>query len=289
MKEQEIILTIGLPASGKSYWADEFVQKNPEYVILNRDDLRVMLQSRKRYAKFSKWRETLVTNIQTQTAIDAIALGKSVIISDTNLNAEYRKKWVQVAKDNNVKYTLKMFTDTPLDVCLKRDAKREFPVGQRVIMRMFNQAQEEYWPKPAFIDGLDNCYLVDVDGTLASMHNRGPFEWNKVGNDNPKQDVIDIVNALHDAGNTIIICSGRDGISKADTIDWMEKHGVKWDYFYIRPEKDNRKDTIIKKEIYDNEIKGKFNVKGVFDDRNCVVGMWRELGLTVCQVNYGDF
>jgi len=289
MKQQEIILTIGLPASGKSYWADEFVQKNPEYVILNRDDLRVMLQSRKRYSKFSKWRETLVTNIQVQGAIDALAMGKSVIISDTNLKAEYRKTWVKVAKEANVKYTLKMFTDTGLDVCLDRDKKREFPVGQRVIMRMFKQNQDEYWPKPVYNADLDDIWIFDVDGTLANMTTRGPFEWNKVGDDAPNMPVINLLKTIKKSGQKIVIMSGRDGSCKELTESWFNKYNIEYDAFYIRPAKDNRKDTLIKQELYNNHVKGKYNVAGVVDDRDQVIGLWRQLGLPTYQCNYGDF
>ena len=41
--------------------------------------------------------------------------------------------------------------------------------------------------------------------------------------------------------------------------------------------------------MYEENIEGKYNVVTVFDDRNQVVEMWRSLGLSVCQVNYGDF
>jgi len=78
-------------------------------------------------------------------------------------------------------------------------------------------------------------------------------------------------------------------VCKDLSIDWMAKHGMTYNHFYIRPEGDCRKDTLIKEEIYDNHIKGKYNVLGVFDDRDQVVHMWRHLGLTVFQVNYGAF
>ena len=57
----------------------------------------------------------------------------------------------------------------------------------------------------------------------------------------------------------------------------------------MRPEGNNEKDSIIKKRIYEDHIKGKFNVEFVLDDRNQVVEMWRELGLTCLQVAEGDF
>ena len=43
------------------------------------------------------------------------------------------------------------------------------------------------------------------------------------------------------------------------------------------------------KEIYDNELKGKYNIKFIVDDRDQVVKMWRSLGLTVLQCAEGNF
>jgi hypothetical protein len=46
---------------------------------------------------------------------------------------------------------------------------------------------------------------------------------------------------------------------------------------------------VVKLEIFDREIRERYYVVGVFDDRNKVVSMWRSLGLTVYQVADGDF
>ena len=43
----------------------------------------------------------------------------------------------------------------------------------------------------------EKAIIVDVDGTLADMRGiRGPFEWDKVSQDKPHQDVIDLVKDL---------------------------------------------------------------------------------------------
>lgn len=57
----------------------------------------------------------------------------------------------------------------------------------------------------------------------------------------------------------------------------------------MRPEGDERKDSIVKQEIYEKYIKDRYNVRFVLDDRNQVVDMWREVGLKVLQVAPGDF
>ena len=57
---------------------------------------------------------------------------------------------------------------------------------------------------------------------------------------------------------------------------------------FMRPKDDYRKDSLVKKEIYNNEL-SKYNVLFVYDDRNQVVDMWRELGVKVFQVEPGNF
>jgi hypothetical protein len=52
---------------------------------------------------------------------------------------------------------------------------------------------------------------------------------------------------------------------------------------------DSRRDSVVKREIFEREVRDRYHVVGVFDDRMQVVKMWRELGLTVFQVAEGDF
>lgn len=51
----------------------------------------------------------------------------------------------------------------------------------------------------------------------------------------------------------------------------------------------NRKDVVIKRELFDRYIRDNYQVLFVLDDRNQVVDMWRELGLKCLQVAPGDF
>lgn len=286
---QEVVVTIGLPASGKTTWANEWIDNHPDYININRDDIRLAMQGRKRYAKFSSWREDIVTETALTMARASLNESKSVIISDTNLNPKLREQWKAFARERDVNYREVFFTDVPYGVCIQRDARREHPVGAKVIMGMYNRYKDVYWNTPVYDENLPDAYIFDVDGTLAQMNGRSPFAWDKVDTDLPKEAVIQVLHSLHARGNKIIICSGRDGSCKEMTEDWFRANGIWWDEFFIRPAGDNRKDYLIKEEIYRNDIEGKFNVLGVFDDRDQVVHVWRHLGLTCFQVDYGDF
>jgi hypothetical protein len=57
----------------------------------------------------------------------------------------------------------------------------------------------------------------------------------------------------------------------------------------MRKSGDLRKDSIVKQEIYEQFILNQYNTAFVLDDRDQVVRVWRDLGLTCLQVVYGDF
>ncbi len=132
--------------------------------------------------------------------------------------------------------------------------------------------------------------LVDIDGTVALMAGRSPYDWSRVGSDAPNQPVIAAVRAMHAAGHEIVFCSGRDEVCRAETEAWLELYvGVPYAGLFMRPAHDSRKDSVVKREIFESEIRDRWRIVGVFDDRQQVVRMWRAIGLTVFQVAEGDF
>jgi uncharacterized HAD superfamily protein len=136
----------------------------------------------------------------------------------------------------------------------------------------------------------EKAVMVDVDGTLADMRGvRGPFEWDKVHLDKPHQDVIQLVRDLSLIGRQIIIMTGRDGVAEDATKQWLASHGVPYDNFFIRPQGNFEKDSIIKSRIYMDHIRDNYDVEFILDDRDQVVEMWRSIGLRCLQVAPGDF
>lgn len=136
---------------------------------------------------------------------------------------------------------------------------------------------------------MTKAIIVDIDGTLAKMNGRGPFEWNRVGEDKINEPVRQMVNAFADRAQ-VIIFSGRDGCCRKDTEMWLALNNVRYDALFMRPEGNFEKDCIIKRRLFDEHVAGKYDIQFVVDDRNQVVDMWRkDLGLTCFQVDYGDF
>ena len=295
-----LLITRGLPASGKTTFARKL---QPRVVRVNRDDLRRMLHGRR---LFTQSAEGQVTGAQ-RAAVEALLRAHAdVIVDDTNLRAKTVREWAELAARFGAVFEVHDFTDVPLAVCIRRDAERpeDERVGEEGIRRMHDRyLAGRNLPLPVpFVDpggpglvyeadpDLPAAVLVDIDGTVALMGDRSPYDWSRVGSDTPNQAVIGAVRAMYAAGNAIVFCSGRDEVCRAETEAWLELYvGVPYEALFMRPEDDSRKDAVVKREIFDAEIRERWRITGVFDDRQQVVRMWRALGLTVFQVAEGDF
>jgi hypothetical protein len=136
---------------------------------------------------------------------------------------------------------------------------------------------------------------VDIDGTVAKMGVRDPFDETRVHEDQPHVDVIDLVQILQLRGYRVIFMSGRTSACRAETERWLNFHykgnsGMYYyDHLYMRAKGDGRPDHVVKLELFDKYIRHVYDVRYVLDDRNKVVEMWRSIGLRVLQVAPGAF
>lgn len=130
--------------------------------------------------------------------------------------------------------------------------------------------------------------IVDIDGTLAHMSGRSPYDYTQVHTDTVDEVIRDLIGHYH-RSHSIFIVSGRKNVCRLDTEDWLRKHTVPYIELYMRADGDDREDSIVKKEIFFLQIDPFYTVDFVLDDRNRVVKMWREIGLKCLQVAEGDF
>jgi len=274
-------MTKGLPGSGKSFWAEQYQRENPTTKIICKDDLRAMLDS----GKWSGGREKYIVRTRNLLVEQSLAEGHDVIVADTNLHGKHQIVLKSIAADYEAEFIVKDFTDVPIKTCIQRDIGRSKSVGEKVIKNMYNQFLVE--PKDFDVtQDLDKvqAIIVDIDGTLASCAGiRSPYDGDKVHLDIPNTRLIDVVNALSEQF-WVIICTGREAKYALKTQEWLDSNGVHYDSFYSRETGDQRKDSIIKQEIYEREIKPSYDVRIVFDDRPQVIRMWKEIGLLVADV-----
>lgn len=146
---------------------------------------------------------------------------------------------------------------------------------------------------------LPKTVIFDLDGTIADYEHRRHFvekekkEWDSFHGacekDAPQEWCVNLMHMLQREGILVAIVTGRPDNFKAQTKEWLSRHGIGYDMLHMVKHGDHRNDNIIKKEIYDEEFKDKFNVLFVIDDRKRVVDMWRSIGLTCLQCAEGDF
>lgn len=281
-------MTKGLQGSGKSTWAKGVVSKDANWKRINKDDLRQMIDG----GKWSKINETYI--IETRNSLIELFLkaNLNVIVDDTNFSPNHEKDLRALALKHGAEFEVNdSFLKVPLEECIENDKRRVIGyVGKKVIMDTYNQYLKAKAYKVPFNPKLTSCYIFDIDGTLALMNDRSPFEWDHVDTDLPNESVVNIYKNLRKTSDAhFIILSGRDEICRTKTENWLIENIGFYDALFMRPKDDMRKDSIVKKELYEAFIKDKYNVLGVFDDRNQVVELWRSIGLTCFQVADGDF
>lgn len=298
-----LYLTRGLPAAGKTTWAKAWVAEDPERrARVNRDDLRQMLYGA---ARLTFAQEAAVTEASRNAVRALLATGRDVVADDMNLRPKYVREWARFAAANGANVETVEFP-VSVDESVERDANRERSVGEEAIramaLRFTRKGQlqpvsddafdaepgiEPYQSKP----GTPAAIMVDIDGTLALMGDRSPYDLTRCSGDTPNHAVIEAVRVARAAGVRVIYCSGREDVARVDTEAWLAEHAGRHDDepLFMRAAEDRRKDAVVKREIFDREIRDNYDVRYVLDDRQQVVDMWRSLGLTVFQVAPGDF
>lgn len=312
-----LFITRGLPASGKTHWALAMVEASPgEMVRVNRDELRRGML-RADYHQPCSAEEAAVT-IAQKAMVEALLLkSRSVIVDDTNLRARYVRDWLELARKTLAAAIVVDFTGVPLDVCLARDLKRDGKayVGAEVIRGMHARFLASLNGAPLPIPelsplGVDpyagvvpyvspdthrQAFLVDLDGTLALMNGRSPYDESCVDQDLPNWPVIETVRALIDRGLIPIYMSGRTDGCREATEAWLLRHiglpharlgGL---LLHMRKQGDQRPDHVVKLELFNTHIRDRYDVLLAIDDRDQVVTLWRRLGITCLQVADGDF
>lgn len=304
METRKIIICRGIQGSGKSTWAKQWCHEDPEHrVRFNNDDIRNMLGD--------YWvpdREKLVTEAKANMITFALITGYDVVVDNMNLNPK-EDTWIRtlctnIEKDKGIHIDIE-YKDffIPVEECIRRDAMRPNPIGEKVIKDTWRRYRtfiiqqninEMLSKRPEHVDGARPAILVDMDATLCLNTTGRPYYGEGAAegmlNDIAVEGICNLVKSLYEK-RTIFIITGREGTPEIieATKKWLDSNSIKVDGLFFRPVKDYSPGAECKKKIYEDNIKGKYNVEFVLDDNYKCVEMWREQGLVCLQPNEGKF
>jgi predicted kinase len=311
----ELIILVGISGSGKSTWSQKEWELNPtKTVIVNRDKIRELLfgfteaQSVLYYQRTDLNKlENQVTKYQDELISFSLRNGKKVIVDNTHLKQSYLNEYSKY--DCSKRFIL---FNINRNEAVERDRNRKRRVGSTVIDSQIKQLNTllgknyvlgeglQQMPEGIFEVDFDlksenktivqctmlpKAIICDIDGCLAQMTDRNPYDWNRVYEDKVQEHIKNIVNFHFENGYEVFIFTGRDGSCYGLTKEWLEDNGVKFHHLYSRKEKDQRKDSVIKEELFREHVMNKYYVELVIDDRMQVIRMWNDLGLTVLSNN----
>jgi predicted kinase len=278
----------GLPASGKSTRAKQMQIKLGNTKVVNRDQLRAMLDD----SRWSRGNEFFTLTIRDAIIREALREGKNVIVDDTNLAPRHETDLRALAKECSATFEIVDMTDVTVDECIARDGDRTKYVGAKVIIDMWWKYLRPTPTPPPVMEDKPWTVICDIDGTVANMNGRDPFDETKVGDDLPRTHIIDMVNTYCTAKGThhLIFMSGRSTACKNTTHDWIIKHFNRYTFtLLMRTAGDSRRDSIVKRELYDKYIRDYYNVAAIFDDRPQVIReCWYALGFEDRLFNVGN-
>lgn len=301
----KLLILVGAPGSGKSTFARYFIRTEDNWVRVNRDDFRLMQFGD---SLMSPFYEERITKMVEASVIALLKNRTNVIIDATNSSLRSLEDMVRTYTEY-ADISFKVF-DLPVEELVKRCDKRceqtgkfipKSAIEKHVTQLQYTKEKFDFKPIPRALKetsityadqdtSLPKAVICDLDGTLSLLNGRDPYNASTADQDLLNTPVAMVLKMVKQQGYKVILLSGRENAYREPTERFLAKYQIDYDLLLMRDTNDYRKDNIIKKELFLEEIQGKYFVEFLLDDRNQVVDMWRrELALPCFQVNYGDF
>lgn len=182
------------------------------------------------------------------------------------------------------------FMDGDIDV-LKDKKALYFYLGKK---RMVKFSDGGVWRSVKITAIKIKAVIFGIDGVLAEKSaDRDYKEYDKVDLDIHIDSSTEILKYYIKSGYAIFFITGRTEHCREKTTTWILKHfplctfkddNSGFSKLFMRRDTDHRLAEILKKEIYDNHIKDKYDVVAVFEDDTKICEMYKKEGLFVFQV-----
>ena len=283
------ILTIGVSASGKSTWAEEFVKENPSFQKIERDCIRkgIMFQNGYDGLDWTQWKfqwEKDVTREHERLIDVAIQNERDIVVSDTNLNPKTRDSLTRRFKEAGYEVEERLFP-VSYEEAVKRDSRRRYGVGPAVIAQQMEQWDAQFTKQYVGDTLLPQAIILDMDGTITHHDGkRDIYDAAAAINDRCDVEIKAVVNSMQHFGWYVIVLTGRKAEHREASLTWLRKNDIRFFEFHCRPEGDERHDDEVKLDVFWRTIAPRYNVRMVIEDRPRVCRAWRSIGLKTLQV-----
>lgn len=161
-----LLMLVGIPGSGKSTWAADFVASHPRHRLVSTDNLRAALYGDE--AIQGDWRQ-IWQRVLThwREAIEAIGRGAldGVIYDATNTRRKNRRGAIAAARSVGFTAITLVYFDLPLSLALERNQERSRQVPADVIAAMHRQLQGA---PPSVQEGCDRLLVLGPDRYLGT-------------------------------------------------------------------------------------------------------------------------
>lgn len=127
-----LVILVGPPGSGKSFFAEEIVKNVDNYIIVSPDKIREELFGD---ASDQSHNNELFSKVYDDI-VSYLSQGYNVVYDATNCRTLYRTKVVDACKDYTYRI-LCLVASTTLNDCFKRNESRDRYVPEQVIERMY--------------------------------------------------------------------------------------------------------------------------------------------------------
>lgn len=310
---QKLILARGLPGSGKSTWAKQWVEEDPENRLrVNRDNIRWILFKQYYLSPdahgTTQEKEAHVTHVQNNMVHKGLREGKQVVVDNTNLDPRVFREFGKIATQYGAHLTNK---DFPVDIeeCIRRNNARDRVVPEHAIRGMmknylgpngeFHLFPGTYPTKPFTMpEEIKDAIIFDMDGTLVNVNSlvqkymKGKYRnFDRFHRDSlwaPPH--VEVLQMAHDAAENnipVIITTARKEVYREVTQAWLDKHGVQYENIFMRKSDDNRPDVEVKTDILE-EINKYYNIVHAVDDRREVIDLWKSNNIYTTEVITDD-
>ncbi len=174
MNRPKLIILCGIPGSGKSTYAKDYILTNDNTIHLSSDGIRLELWG----DESIQGNPAEVFTLMQKRAVDVLNDGKNVVYDATNITRKDRSSIIAICP-KFAKIECHIIW-APIETCIERDAERDRTVGQNVIDRMLKRFQAPYYD-----EGIDEIKIIKPSRFDVMQYQESYYNAMKISHDNP--------------------------------------------------------------------------------------------------------